>query len=208
VLDQRLDAALRTGQGTLVLLSGEAGIGKTALARVWSRSRPGVRVLWGSCEALETPRPLGPLIGVAEQAAGELARLTAGSPSPAAIVRALSLELEGRRSLIVLEDLHWADGATLDAMRLLARRVEALPTVVLVTYRDGLERIHPLRVLLGGLPFSPSVLRLRLEPSSLAAVQKLAADRGIEPTGLYVRSRARTCVARSTSACAARTQPG
>jgi hypothetical protein len=91
---------------------------------------------------------------------------------------------------------------------LLARRVEALPTVVLVTYRDGLERIHPLRVLLGGLPSSPSVLRLRLEPSSLAAVQKLAADRGIEPTGLYVRSRARTCVARSTSACAARTQPG
>jgi predicted ATPase len=97
---------------------------------------------------LETPRALGPLIDVAEQAAGELARLTAGSPSPAAIVRALSVELRGRRSLVVLEDLHWADGAALDALRLLARRVETVPTVVLVTYRDdGLGRTHPLRVL-------------------------------------------------------------
>ena len=190
MLAERLDVAQRTRRGTLVLLTGEAGIGKTSVARAWSASRPGVRSLWGACEALETPRPLGPLIDVAEQAGGELARLAAGDPSPAAIVRALSLELNRRRSLVVLEDFHWADGATLDALRLLARRAERLPTVLLVTYRDdGLERTHPMRVLVGELPVSPSVVRLRLEPLSLAAVQELAAQRSIDPVALYRRTR-------------------
>ncbi|MBV9363399.1 MAG: AAA family ATPase [Solirubrobacterales bacterium] len=190
VLAERLDAAQRADRGTLVFLSGEAGIGKTALARAWSTSRPGISALWGACEALETPRPLGPLVDVAEQAAGELARLAAGDPSPAALVRALAIELRRRRTLVVLEDLHWADGATLDALRLLARRVEGVPTVVLATYRDdGLERTHPLRVLLGELPIAPSIVRLRLQPLSLAAVQQLAEERGIEPGNLYRRTR-------------------
>jgi DNA-binding CsgD family transcriptional regulator/tetratricopeptide (TPR) repeat protein len=189
VLGQRLDTALRTGCGTLVLLAGEAGIGKTSVARVWSVSRPGVRALWGACDALDTPRPLGPLVDMAEQAGGVLARLAAGSPSPAAIVRALSVELGTRRSLVVLEDVHWADGATLDVVRLLARRVDVVPTVVLVTYRDGLERTHPLRVLLGELPVSASVIRLRLEPLSLAAVQQLVVERGIDPADLHGRTR-------------------
>ena len=190
MLAERLDVAQRAGRGTLVLLSGEAGIGKTALARAWAASRPGVRALWGACEALQTPRPLGPLIDVAEQAAGELARVTEGDPSPAAIVRALSLELKGRRSLVVLEDVHWADGATLDALRVLARRVERVPAVVLVSYRDdALGRTHPLRVLLGELPVGPWIVRLRLDPLSPAAVHQLAAERDIDPAELYWRTR-------------------
>lgn len=190
VLAERRDAARRTGKGTLVLVSGEAGIGKTAIARAWSASCPGVRALWGACAALETPRPLGPLIDVAEQAGGELARLAAGEPSPVAIVRGLSLELQRRRSLVVLEDLHWADGATLDALRLLARRVERVPAVLLVTYRDdGLDRAHPLRLLVGELPVVPWIVRLRLEPLSPAAVHDLATGRGIEATELYSRTR-------------------
>ena len=86
VLVERLDAALRTGRGAVVLLSGEAGVGKTALARAWRASRPRVRALWGGCEALETPRPLGALIDMAEQAGGALAAVAAGHVSPAAIV--------------------------------------------------------------------------------------------------------------------------
>lgn len=186
MLAERLDSAQHSGSGTLLLLCGEAGIGKTALARAWSASRPGVRSLWGACDALETPRPLGPLIDVADQVGGELARLAAGNPSPAALVRALLVELERRRSLVVLEDLHWADGATLDALRLLARRVGRVPTVLLATYReDGLGRTHPLRVLLGELPISPWIVRLRLQPLSLAAVQKLAEEAGLDPADIY-----------------------
>jgi len=55
--------------GRLILIGGEAGVGKTALVREFAAGR---RVLWGACDPLLTPRPLGPLLDVAEAAGGEL----------------------------------------------------------------------------------------------------------------------------------------
>src|SRR6266568_2279681 len=77
-LDQ-LSALLRSaahGNGRIVLISGEAGIGKTALVE-WFVGQHGSEAdqLWGACEALFTPRPLGPLYDIATQTRGNLSQL-------------------------------------------------------------------------------------------------------------------------------------
>ena len=78
-------------------------------------------------------------------------------------------------TILVLEDMHWADEATLDVLRLLARRIDTVPALVVVTYRDDeLERTHPLRIVLGELGAIPSVERLSVEPLSRVAVGDLA----------------------------------
>src|SRR4029453_7341642 len=102
-----------------------------------------------------------------------------GGARPHEVVAALLDELRARRTVLVLEDLHWADEATLDVLRLLGRRIEATPLPVLATYRDDeLEATHPLRVVLGGLGGGSGVERLRLQPLSCEAVRSLA-----EPPG-------------------------
>src|SRR5207344_499800 len=68
-------AAARSGEGRLVVVSGEAGVGKTALAKeACSRHRDSVRVLWGQCDPLQTPRALGPVVDIARAAGGDLGR--------------------------------------------------------------------------------------------------------------------------------------
>ena len=75
-------AEARDGRGRLVLVGGEAGIGKTSLVRAFcDRHGADARVLWGACDALRTPRPLGPLLDIAREAGGELAELVAAEPS-------------------------------------------------------------------------------------------------------------------------------
>jgi len=78
-------------------------------------------------------------------------------------------------TILVLEDLHWADDATMDVIRLLARRVEAAPALVIGTFRDDqLDRSHPLRVLIGELSTAPAVFRINLMTLSPSAVAELA----------------------------------
>jgi predicted ATPase len=67
--------AARLGDGRLVLVSGESGIGKTALVETFQQRTKGARWLWGACDGLLTPRPLGPLFDIGAQADGELADL-------------------------------------------------------------------------------------------------------------------------------------
>src|SRR5690242_10473660 len=101
-------AVAADGVGRMVLIGGEAGIGKTALLRAFCERAGAPRVLWGACDALHTPRPLGPLIDVAEQAGGELAATVDDATTPSALFTALAHDLRRHpATIVVLEDLHW-----------------------------------------------------------------------------------------------------
>src|SRR5439155_446415 len=92
-------------------------------------------------------RPLGPLLAVAGEATGELRAVVESDALPHEVVAALAGILRARKpTVFVLEDAHWADEATLDVLRLLARRVESLPALGIVTYRDDAGRAVAARV--------------------------------------------------------------
>ena len=142
--------------GRVVLLAGEAGIGKSALVRRFAEEQPaGARVLLGACDPLLTPRALGPLHDIARQTGGRLADLLAsGGPREAVFAAFLDqLGQPARRQVVVVEDAHWADEATLDLLVFLGRRLERTPAMLVVTYRDDeLGADHPLRAVLGAVP--------------------------------------------------------
>jgi DNA-binding CsgD family transcriptional regulator/tetratricopeptide (TPR) repeat protein len=175
-----------SGEGRLVLVGGEAGAGKSTLLRHFCEvCVRDLRVLWGACEPLHTPRPLGPLLDVGEVAGGELATLLAEAARPHDVVAALLGELRGASpAVLVLEDVHWADEATLDVLMLLAPRVSAVPALVLASYRDD-EPDPP-----GQFRFVLSELlrrcrRLRVDPFTENAVAQLASPCGVDPRELY-----------------------
>ncbi|HEX6459074.1 MAG TPA: AAA family ATPase [Thermoleophilaceae bacterium] len=188
-LEEALAGAVASGSGRMVLVGGEAGVGKTSLLRAFCDGQS-VRVFAGACDALFTPRPLGPFVQIAESVGGELEALVAGHTKPHELVSALLAEIGDRRgSVLVLEDLHWADEATLDALRLLARRVETVPTLVVASFRDDeLDRIHPLRIVLGELATSPAVERVSVQPLSAAAVASVAKPYGMDAEDLHRRT--------------------
>ncbi len=134
-----------SGQGRMVLIGGEAGVGKTALLRAFCENQPGkVRILWGACEPLHTPHPLGALHGVAETTGGRLQKLVEAAGRPHEVAAALVAELRVRPpTLLVLEDLHWADEATLDVIALLATRISSAPALVLVSLPARRTRAPP-----------------------------------------------------------------
>ncbi len=186
--DDRVSALKARRRGRLMLVAGEAGIGKTTLVRAFCGRVRGVRVLSGGCDALHTPRVLGPFVDIADESGGELAAVVAQGATPGAVVGALMRELRDRPTIIVLEDLHWADGATLDVLRLLARRIDPLPALVLATYRDDeLHQSHPLRMALGEPPVA-AVERVSLAPLSLDAVALLARPAEIDAGELHRRT--------------------
>ena len=172
-----------------MVVGGEAGVGKTALLRAFCAAQgAAVRILWGVCEPLQTPRPLGPFLDVAQMTGGELAERVAGGARPHEVAVALLQELRGARpTVLVLEDLHRADEATLDVMTLLATRIGSAPALVLASYRDD-ERDRPgqLRHFLGELVRRPA--RLKVEPLSQAGVAALARARGVNAEELYRRT--------------------
>jgi hypothetical protein len=115
-----------TGAGSTVLLTGEAGIGKTSLVRsCLSGLDGGVRILAGGCDDLLAPRTLGPLRDAARSTGGPLERaLSEGTPDE--IFAGMAEEL-GRPppTVLVIEDAHWADAtcpATSGSSGRLARR--------------------------------------------------------------------------------------
>jgi DNA-binding CsgD family transcriptional regulator/tetratricopeptide (TPR) repeat protein len=186
----RTFADTRRGEGRLVFVSGDAGIGKSALVRAFCSSVAPERLLIGACDGLRTPRPLGPLVDIGATVGGGLEEAVASGRPPHGVYDAFVEELRSRRGpVVVLEDVHRADEATLDILGRLGRRVEQLGALVVATYRaDELPRMHPLRVVLGDLATVPGVVRLRLEPLSPQAVALLADPHGVDAADLHAKT--------------------
>ena len=174
------DAA--AGRGSVVLVSGGAGIGKTSVVRAFARAAAGrARVLLSACDDLMAPRALGPLRDAALESGGPLeAAFAEGRPVDDVYTAVLAELAAAPPTALVVEDVHWADDATLDVLGYLARRIEPVPAVLVLTFRDDeLGPSHPLQRLLGALAGRP-VRRLALPPLSRTAVQRLAASTGAD----------------------------
>ena len=135
---------------------GEAGIGKSSLVEALRSHLPAEgRMLVGYCDDLATPRTLGPFRDLVGSVGTEFSRAVADGSERDRVLTALRAELTWPEhpTVLVIEDVHWADDATLDALRYLIRRIADLPAVLVLTYRDDeLNREHPLHGLLGQAP--------------------------------------------------------
>jgi ATP/maltotriose-dependent transcriptional regulator MalT len=178
------------GNGSTALVAGEAGIGKTSLVRALiERLGDEARVLTAACDDLVASRTLGPLHDAAIGSTGPLAAALADEAPVDRVFAALLEELaEERPTVLVVEDVHWADDATLDVLGYAARRIEAVGAVLVLTTRDELDPRHPLHRLLGALTGCP-VHRIELSPLSRDAVQALASGTGRDPATVYALTR-------------------
>lgn len=165
------------GRGSVVLVTGEPGIGKTALvARFAQDHGQDTRLLWGNCDDLSIPRPLGPFRDLSASGALEVALDDEVAPHRFHALLLEELAAPPRPTLLVLEDVHWADQATVDAVSVIGRRIVAVPAVLILTVRTGeLDPGHLLPAALEAIRSSIS-LYLPLIPLSRSAVATLAGD--------------------------------
>ena len=172
-----------SGRGRLLFLGGEAGVGKTSLLRRFHDERTGARVLRGACDALTTPRPLGPLHDMLADVGPDLAAALRDGGSREAIFRAFRRELDRAPvpTVVVFEDVHWADEGTLDLLRFVGRRIDDAPALVIATYRiEDVMSDHPLRLVLGDVASASGTLRMTLPRLSLEAVERMVAEAGTD----------------------------
>jgi DNA-binding CsgD family transcriptional regulator/tetratricopeptide (TPR) repeat protein len=165
------------GRGRIIALAAEAGAGKTALLEQFVADHARVaRTYWGTCENLSTPEVLLPLRDIARSSGNAFALGGDHIGSFEALLRLIS---DGSKpAVLVIEDIHWADTATLDLIRFLGRRIARIRALMLITYRDEeVDARSPVRNLLGEVP-AANVERMTLAPLTLAAVSRLAAQRG------------------------------
>lgn len=188
VLADRLERA-RAGEGSLVLLAGEAGAGKTSTVRAFARGVGATaHVVDGACDPLSTPRPLGPLHDFAASTDGPLAGLHVADGRAIELFGEVVRRLRGVELpvVVIVEDVHWADDGTLDFLRFVGRRVADTGAVVVCTYRDDEVTVdHPLRPVLGSLVPLASTVRLVVPALTIAAVARLADGSVVDPDDLH-----------------------
>jgi DNA-binding CsgD family transcriptional regulator/tetratricopeptide (TPR) repeat protein len=173
----------RVGDGSVVLIVGEAGIGKSSLVDAVGSVLPTeTRLLVGYCDDLATPRVLGPLRDLTAGVRTALTQaLESGDGSRVSDALRAELDRPDQPTVLVVEDVHWADEATLDVLRFLVRRIASLPAVLVLTYRDvELAPDHPLQQLLGLASGTPRLRRLAPARLSPDAVRRLGADSGMD----------------------------
>jgi ATP/maltotriose-dependent transcriptional regulator MalT len=175
-------------EGKLVLIAAEAGLGKSSLVeRFASEHRRDARVLWGACDGFSTHRALSPIHEIASQTTGPGRYDTAAYESRDFLFTSLLEEFSRTDPvrIVVLEDMHSADEATLDFVRFLARRIQRTSAVFVATFRyDELTSKHPVRLALGELT-GHHVVRMRLAPLSVDAVEVLARGSGRDAALLH-----------------------
>jgi len=172
------------GRGSVVLVSGEAGVGKTSLVRAFHAWVPaGARVLTGYCDALSTPRALGPMKDVAGSL-GTAFRAAVRAGDREQVMSALVAALDsGPTTVLVIEDLHWADEGTLDVLRHAARRLASLHALLVVTFRDDEAAPSGLSALVGAA--STSATTLALPPLSPDAVRVLCQGHEVDTDEVF-----------------------
>jgi DNA-binding CsgD family transcriptional regulator/tetratricopeptide (TPR) repeat protein len=176
------------GSGRLVLVSGESGMGKTVLLEEFQHQLPGARWLWGGCDGLLTPRPLGPLFDISAQLDGDFAALCRNGAPRERLFTGFLAEIgpPAGFTVAVIEDVHWADEATIDLLSFLGRRLGRLPALLLASYRDDeIAADHPLRLVLGDLATQRATRRMRLPPLSVEAVRELVGSRDVDAAELH-----------------------
>ena len=179
-LDLLADILAEVGSsgGRVVLVRGEAGIGKTALVNEFlSLHGDEAHVLAGSCDDLSAPQPLGPFWDMARVGEKSLVGPLESTDLPGLLLTILDLLARSLRpTLLVIEDTQWADEATLDVIQYLGRRIDQTRGLLIVTYRDSEVDIdHPLRAVVGLLP-PRTVIRIHLVGLSAAAVAQLLGE--------------------------------
>ncbi len=206
-----LTRKVRGGRGHIALVSGEAGIGKTTLLTA-VRESAGSDLQWafGACDALFTPRPLGPIEDMTDILGSEIASLLKAGSEPQDLYPAILRALQNADTprVLVWEDLHWADHATLDLLKFLGRRIALLNTLVVATFRaDEVGPDHPLSGVLGDLQAN-ALTRIDLKPLSRAAVEGLASSAGLPGAWLFEATAGNPFFVREMLAARANTEDG
>ncbi len=168
---------LNRGHGNIALVSGEAGIGKTSLLEEIKRTLDlQYKIIWSGCDPLFTPRPFGPLYDFATSFSPKIHQLLETGAPPSTIFSAFYDALESSKEplILIFEDVHWADYATLDLFRFLGRRISFLKCLMIISFRDDeISDQHPLRLVLDILP-SAHTTRINVEPLTEEGVNQLA----------------------------------
>ena len=177
-----------TGEGHTIFVSGEAGIGKTSLLKAFCRQQKKKSFIYqGACDALFTPRPLAPLYDIGWQIRDDFWTTNEEvEDRPALFSRFIhELDIKNETVILLFEDIHWADEATLDFIKFLARRITRLKCLFVLTFRDNeINSQHPLKNVFGHLP-PDSFTRLQLTPLSKEAVDTMAKEKGYRGEDVY-----------------------
>jgi DNA-binding CsgD family transcriptional regulator len=167
----------RTGRGAFVLVVAESGCGKTSLVELFASGLAGqTTLLWGACDPLVTPRPLGPILDIRAQLAPDARALLDGAGQAHDIYSAIYQHLCDQPCLLVIEDLHWSDQGTIELLRFILRRIRTTPSMVVCTVRDDVESSDALRGLLDDVARSGAATRLELLPLSRSGLATLVGD--------------------------------
>ena len=175
---------VRSGPGVGYALSGDSGTGKSSTIAAAVRGVDGLRVLRGHCDPLGTPRPLGPFRELGLPRLGAL--VTAEDVRLTETAETALTELGSEPTVLVIEDLHWADAASADVLRYLVRRVETAPLAILLSYRDvEIGPRHPARQLLGDFATLDGLRTLPLAPLSVDGVAAAVDGTGLDPARVH-----------------------